>query len=142
MNIGIVVPHLGLSQISFSAISFANKENNAVLFFEQLITPCIPIKCATMCVNELMSFRGSLITTTIESTLMANELINKNVADHIFYVWDLEWLRPNKNNYLYNLKAYNCADKLIARSEEHADPIRNYCNRQPLVRKFEQVLTC
>ena len=142
MNTGIVIPHLGSAQMSFEAINLVNKLDNAVLFFEQLVAPCIEPKCATMCVNELMSFRGTLITTNISNTIMASKLINKSVVKHIFYVWDLEWLRPNKNNFLYNLQAYKAPQILVARSQEHVNPIANYCNRIPIVKSFEEVLEC
>ena len=141
-NLGIVVQHLGSSQISYEAIKLVNSVNNAVIFFEQLIAPCVPIRCATMCITEMTSFRGILITTNIENTLMVSQIVNRNQVKLMFYVWDLEWLRPNKNNYLYNIKAYNTPEVLIARSKEHVGPLTNYCNRQPIIRNFQQVTTC
>ena len=138
MNLGIIVPHLGVSQKAYESINLANKIENSILFFEQLVSPSIPINCPTMCVNELMNFRGVLISTNIESTLMARKLTNPKLVKLIFYVWDLEWLRPNKQNYIYNYKAYNIPDILMCRPG-HADPIYNYCNRKPLEREFKDV---
>lgn len=141
-NIGIAIPHLGSSQISYEAIALANQLNNAVIFFEQLIAACVPVKCASMCLSEMAAFNGILITTNVENTLMASEIINRNQTRLIFYVWDLEWLRPNKNNYLYNLQAYHTPDVLVVRHPEHVAPLANYCNRQPIVKEFEQVIQC
>lgn len=141
-NLGIILPHLGSSQAAYEAIKLANKVENAVIFFEQLMSPCLPINCATMCVNELMSFKGLLITTSISNTMLAHNLTNRNQVQLLFYVWDLEWLRPNKQNYLYNIQAYSVPDFLVARSEEHIGPITNYCNRKPVFKEFEQVIKC
>ena len=48
-----------------------------------------------------------------------------------FYAWDLEWLRHMGKNYEHNIKAYtNRSVPIIARSESHADAIKNYCNRE------------
>ena len=135
MNIGIVVPHLGASQIAFYAIQEINKliasgyERDTILFFEQLVPQILQPQCATMCINELMSFKGTLITTTLDNTTMAVALNTRKDNQIIFYVWDLEWMRPGKNIYLYNYNAFHKADKLIARSQNHAKAIENYCNR-------------
>jgi hypothetical protein len=135
MNIGIVVPHLGPSQISFYAIKEINRlvaekyPHDLVLFFEQLINPVIQPQCASMCINELMSFKGILITTTIDNTTMSIARNTRKDNKIVFYVWDLEWMRPNKNIYLYNYKAFNSVHKLIARSENHKKAIENYANR-------------
>jgi hypothetical protein len=142
ISLGFVVPHLGSSQVTYEAIKLANSLENSIIFFEQLIPPCIPIQCATMCITEAMNFGGTLVTTNIENTRMANKIVNRNRCKLIFYVWDLEWLRPNKQNYLYNYEAYHMPDMLVARSEEHIGPITNYCNRQPIQKDFSQVLTC
>ena len=138
MNLGIIVPHFGASQITYESVKLANNTQDTILFFEQLISSAMPINCPTMCVNELMNFRGVLISSNIENTLMAHKLINPKWVKLIFYVWDLEWLRPNKNNYLYNFKAYNTPDVLMCR-QEHVAPITNYCNRQPIMREFQDV---
>jgi len=141
-NLGLVVPHLGASQVSYQAINLANNMADAVLFFEQLLSPCVPVKCATMCVTEMVSFGGMLVTSNIENTLMAHQIANRNKIKLVFYVWDLEWLRPGKNNYLHNVKAYQVPDVLVVRSAEHVGPLANYCNRQPIIREFKQVITC
>lgn len=141
-NFGIVVPHLGSSQVTYEAIELVNSVPDSILFFEQLVPPCIRVDCATMCITELMNFGGTLVTTNVENTRMANRIANRKKVKLIFYVWDLEWLRPGKQVYSYNYEAYNMPDVLVARHEEHVGPITNYCNRQPIVKKFSQVITC
>jgi hypothetical protein len=136
MNIGIVVPHLGSSQISFYAIKEVNRIINAgypddiTLFFEHLIPSIIPPKCAVMCVNEIMSFKGTLITTTLDTTLMSLARNTRQNNRIIFYVWDLEWTRFNHGDYLANYDIFHKAHKLVARSANHARAIENYCNRK------------
>ena len=136
MNIGIVIPHLGSSQTAFYALKEINRlveqkyEHDLVIFFEQLVSPLIQPQCATMCINELMSFRGILITTNIDNTTMAIARNSNSNNKLIFFVWDLEWMRPNKNIYLYNYKAFNSVHQLIARSQNHALAIENYSNRK------------
>ena len=142
ISFGFVVPHLGSSQATYETIKLANSIENAIIFFEQLVTPCTPIGCSTMCITELMNFGGTLVTTNIENTRMANKLVNRNQCKLIFYVWDLEWLRPGKQNFLYNHEAYHMPNVLAARSVEHIGPIQNYCNRQPIHTDFPQVITC
>jgi hypothetical protein len=100
------------------------------VFFENLVPPIISPKCATMCTNELPSFTGCIITTTIDTTSMAIAHNGNKDNRIIFYVWDLEWLRKNKNIYLYNYNAMVKAHKLIARSNKHAKAIENYCGRK------------
>ena len=135
MNIGIVVPHLGSSQIAFYAIKEINKlaaegyEHDLTLFFEQLLPQLMQPQCASMCINELMSFKGTLITTTIDNTTMSLARNTRTNNRIIFYVWDLEWMRPGKNIYLYNYNAFKNVNKIIARSKNHALAIENYCNR-------------
>jgi hypothetical protein len=142
MNIGVVIPHLGQSQIGFSAIKAINKialdgyQHDLVLFFEQFTMPVIQPQCAAMCINELVSFKGTFITSTLNNTSMVLARNSRKKNKVVFYVWDIEWMRPGMNNYLYNYGVFNGVTKIIARSPEHARAIENYCNR-----KVDLVLT-
>ncbi len=138
-TIGIVVPHLGSSQIAYETIKLTSKLNNCIIFFEQLVEPCFKIDCAVMCINEMVGFTGILITSNINNTIMSDRLINRTKSKLYFYVWDLEWLRPTHKDFLYNRKAYTIPDKLISH-KEHIGPIRNYCNRTPDTKDFQRVL--
>lgn len=134
--LGVVISNLQSSQIAYYTINEINKyKHDKVIFFEQLASPCLPINCGTLCINEICNFEGTLITTNIKNTIMCSENMNRKKIKHIFYVWDLEWLRQGKKNFLANLKAYMCPDVLIARHGDHFYPIYNYCNRKPLVIK-------
>lgn len=141
-SLGIVLPHLGSGQITYEGISLANKASDAVIFFEQLTPACMPIHCGTMSLTEIMNFGGLLVTTSIDNTILASKLANRKAVKLVFYVWDLEWLRPGKQDFLYNYGAYQLPDILVVRNEEHVAPLFNYCNRQPLVKEFEQVIAC
>jgi hypothetical protein len=136
MNIGIVIPHTGSSQIAFHSIKEINRliDNNylddIVLFFEHLVSPIIMPKCAKMDAIELSSFTGHIITTTINTTVTAISRNSNRINKIIYYVWDLEWMRPQKNVYLYNYYAFNQVNKIISRSINHAKAIENYSNRK------------
>ena len=48
----------------------------------------------------------------------------------LFYIWDLEWTRQHGKDFEFIVQAFTDPNiKLIARSEEHAKAIKNYCNR-------------
>jgi hypothetical protein len=102
-----------------------------VVFFYQQVSPT-PLKpfCATMNISEIWSFDGTLIATDINSASVVNKVVSP--AKKIFYVWDLEWMRPyHQQNYLYNLSIFRSPYlKLVARSEDHVKLIEHYCNRK------------
>lgn len=131
MNIAVVVPHMGLSQIGFYSIKAVNKLidtrylDDVVIFFEQITMPVLQPLCGTMCINELMSFKGNIITSTISNTAMTlcrNSRVKNQV---ILYLWDLEWMR-GQQNYNYNYEVLNSVNKLYVRSQEHARAVENY----------------
>uniref|UniRef100_A0A6M3LIT7 Glycosyltransferase n=1 Tax=viral metagenome TaxID=1070528 RepID=A0A6M3LIT7_9ZZZZ len=132
-NIGIIVPSLASSQLSYYLIKYANdlinKSNqyDITVFYEELDMPCIKPRFALMNISEFWSFHGLLISTTIDNTILVNKAINN--SKHVFYVWDLEWLRMGKQNYINNIFAYR-APILVARTEDHVKPIENYCNKK------------
>jgi hypothetical protein len=147
MNVGIIVPHMGASQISFTIIKEMDKikAHDKILFFENLMSSIIKPSCAMLCVNELGHFKGNLITTNIENTLLALNICNRKAVRIYFYVWDLEWIRRNRGNYLYNLPAYKDVNHLIVRSNYHVGPVENYSNRKPIVIEdfnLEEILRC
>jgi hypothetical protein len=130
-NIGIIVPNLGTSQLSVYAISFANKlfktEHDCCLFYRDLSAHCIDIKAGCMTISEVWGFKGTLISTCLYDT----EFLLKSISSgkKIFYIWDLEFLRNNKD-YIKNTSIYRNPDIILAaRSQSHAKAIENYCNR-------------
>jgi hypothetical protein len=135
-KIGIIVPHLGTCQIAHYAVRYINymlaqtSKFDFVLFYEELVKPRIRPMCASVNISEIWAFDGAIISYNIENTITAINAICPKTK--IFYAWDVEWIRPKKNNFLYNMQAYRSPDvKLIARSKSHADAIAKYSNRVP-----------
>jgi hypothetical protein len=133
-SFGIILPHLSYTQLAYYTIKQVNQlvTNNvlydATIFYEQLAMPCTKPACSVMDINEIWSFNGVLISTTIDNTIISSKAVN--AAKKFFYVWDLEWLR-NKTDYIYNIQAYRANNiQLIARSIDHAKAIENYCNQR------------
>ena len=132
-KVGFLVEELSASQLSFNMIKNTNRyiENNDtdfVAFFENYTSVFVPMSFASMCVNEIWSFDGSLVATSASTALS----ISKTFAaeSRFFYVWDLEWIRKKDESFETMIQAF-CIDdvKLIARSEDHAKAIKNYSNR-------------
>tara|TARA_R110000824_G_scaffold9366_1_gene41885 strand:- start:1238 stop:1693 length:456 start_codon:yes stop_codon:yes gene_type:complete len=132
MKTGIVVGDLGPSQLSYYVIRNCNDEltrNNKddfVVFVENLSRFAMQPNFGLMSIDEIWSFNGLLIATSISTALQVKKATNN--SKKYFYVWDLEWTRPHGHDFLYNIEAFKDID-LIARSEEHAKAIKNYCNR-------------
>ena len=135
MNVGLILPHVGPSQLAYYGINqcvIAQEHTPFDYFvcFREEQPPCMPIRLACMNISELYGFNGIVISTDLESSSMMLSAINNTLK--FFYVWDLEWLRPNKSNFLSNMNIYRNPNlELIAQSEDHAKAIENYCNRKP-----------
>ena len=134
-SVGIIVPSFLSSQMVYYSTKYTNvllSQSNLydiVFFYEQLAQMHLKPLCACMNISEIWSFSGLLVSTTIHNTILASKAIIP--AKKVFYVWDLEWLRPGNQNYLYNIQAYRSPHiELVARSMDHAQVIENYCNRQ------------
>lgn len=135
LNLGIILDHLGPSQLAYYTLMQANQgidDYEFFLFAENIQPLCLPPKVACMDVAEIYGLRGLLIATSLSG---AERLIQLNdTFPRIFYIWDLEWLRPNNNNFLHNINIYRHPKlKLVARSNDHALEIANYTNIQPHV---------
>tara|TARA_Y100000592_G_C5431540_1_gene298626 strand:- start:405 stop:881 length:477 start_codon:yes stop_codon:yes gene_type:complete len=130
---GIILEDLNASQVSYYAIKNINKYledslDDFVLFFESAGNSVIQPQCSSMGINELWSFDGTAIATTVSTCLSLAQ--SHSTLDKYFYVWDLEWSRPRGVDYDYIVTAFNNPEiKLIARSKDHAKAIKNYCNR-------------
>ncbi len=134
MNIGIILPSLEISQLGYEVITQINNEiaGGSLLdyriFFERLSLECVQPLCATMNISEIWGYSGLLISTTLENTFFSLKLTTD--VKRVFYVWDMEWLRGQKN-YLYNLSILrNTKIALIARNEETNKELDRYCNRK------------
>jgi hypothetical protein len=98
------------------------------LFYNELINPCTKPLCAVMNISETWLYNGILISTDLDTSAMIAKTLKPKRK--LFYIWDLEWLRMGKQNFLQNLQVYrNPNFELIARSSTHAEAITNYANR-------------
>ena len=135
-KVGIILPHVFNTQLTYCVVKniytlVNNPKYDFVIFFEDLTPPMMKIPCAMMNVAEIHCFNGTLISTTLNNTVLSLKAINQ--ARKIFYVWDLEWLR-GQNNYLSNLDVYRNPNlELFTRSESYAKAIDNYSNRLPKI---------
>lgn len=134
-KVGIILPNLGASQAAFAAIKSANSvvsqdnKHNVFLFTERLAPPCVMPLCPILNISRTRSFDGVLVSTDIATTVISTNSLQ--ATHHIFYVWDLEWLRPGKQDFVKNMLAFRDPSvKLIARSISHKKMIENYCNKE------------
>lgn len=133
MHIGISLAHFSASQAAFYAIKFANKlfktEHDCTLFYRDLMPHCMEIQAGCLTLSEIFGFKGTLITTSLYDTEFAIKAVGE--GKRIFYIWDLEFLR-NEKNFKKHLTIFrNPGILLAARSQSHSDAIENYCNRKP-----------
>ena len=134
LKLGIIIDNLSSSQASYYSIKNINDEcqNSAkddyVIFFEDMTANTLDPHFAIMNSSEVWSFDGILVSTSVSnSMLMLNSV---NASKKFFYVWDLEWSRSFGRDYEYGSRAFkNSEIGLIARSNDHAIAIKNYCNR-------------
>ena len=131
-KIGFIVDDLSSSQLSYEVISSINSfdtsfDQDFVVFFENSSPMVIEPFFGVMNLQELWGFDGIAIATSVSSCLSLSN--TKSPIKKFFYVWDLEWSR-NRSSYDQGIQAFLKEDiDLIARSEDHAKAIKNYCNR-------------
>jgi hypothetical protein len=137
MKIASVVENLSLNQSNFFMTKTFNRLGEHGIepfcFYGDLTATGIKPNFATMNVYYLNNFYNGIIICNTINTLKILKTINTN-ARKMFYVWDLEWLRLNKSGVLNYKETVdilcNHNIELIARSENHASAIKNYCNRK------------
>ena len=122
-----------MSQLAYLAINQCNLgskgKDSYFLFFQDVELPCTKPMITCLNISELSNFSGVLISTSIDMTLMALRAVNN--VKYVFYVWDLEWIR-GKVDFQQAMRVFRDPNiTLVARSEDHAKVIENYCNRKP-----------
>ena len=134
MKLGTLIEDTSANQLSYYVIrnlnlaTSDNEDEDFVVFFENATPNVIQPAFAVMNSSEIWNFDGVLISTTAANTLLSINAIAP--AKKFFYVWDLEWTRSHGKDFDYMIKAYkNKEGNLIARSDDHAKAIKNYCNR-------------
>lgn len=132
INIAAHVTDLSPSQKSFYLIKEFNKmlENTELSPSVFHNRGCIPPKhpCFSCRMAAFMpAYNGAVIATSMEEARTIIKLANK--SDRYLYVWDLDWL-TNPVWYSTAMEILrNDKLKLIARSEQHATLIQNFCNK-------------
>ena len=132
-KVGVVIDDLSAGQLSYHIIKNINnyvEESSTyfVAFFQNSTSNMMPMTFSSMCINEIWNFDGAAIATSVSTALAISKTFSPRRK--YFYVWDLEWCRKNGREFEYNVQAFNKQDiNLIARSEDHAKAIKNYCNR-------------
>lgn len=132
-KLGLLVKNAGASQLNYYLIRSANKLldegklQDVTLFYEDLARPCIPANFALMQMTEAFGFNGTAIATTVSTAAKLLKMPGPKVK--LFFVWDLEWLRPQQKAFRQFQGVYGHPDlKLIARNAEHADIIKRAWN--------------
>ena len=131
-KIGFIVDDLSSSQLSYEVISSINSfdtsfDQDFVVFFENSSPMVIEPFFGVMNLQELWGFDGIAIATSVSSCLSLSN--TQSPIKKFFYVWDLEWTREHGRDFESTIKAFSNEDiELIARSEDHAKAIENYCN--------------
>jgi hypothetical protein len=133
-KLGIISQDWGPTDRDFYAINFANKliaeaDIDVTGFYQDSPNPVIPCNFGLMNIQDIWGFDGLTIATNIEQAIALSKVVGTHKK--LFYVYDLEYLRPGKQNFLYNLQAYRSNNlELVCRSEEHKNALQKYCNRK------------
>jgi|JI10StandDraft_1071094.scaffolds.fasta_scaffold98623_3 hypothetical protein len=140
MNIGIILPHLVPSQLTFEVekvIRENSEQYNFTVFYENLFAIYKYPSCPVMNISELKYFRkGRVVSFDISA---ANKTLKSvNAIEPVLYLYDLEWLR-GKNDYVNNVSLLRKI-KLITRSEEYKTLVENYTNSNCEVKTLKEVL--
>jgi len=138
-KIGIILPHTFDTQLAYEAIKegnylvFDDINYDVSIFFEDFAPTILKPVFGLFNASEIFSYEGTLISTTISNTKCMIKTMKPERK--IFYIWELEWLK-NEKDYLENIKVYQNKDiELVTVSEDYAKEINNYCNRLPRVVK-------
>lgn len=140
MNIGIIIPHLLPSQLSFDVTNIINKNNSKhsyIVFYENILPNANSPFCPVTNLGDMKYFRsGRLVSFNLGSASLALNSINP--INPLLYIHDLEWLRGN-NDYIKNLKVMRNIE-LATRSSEYSTLVENYCNKTCPFISLERVL--
>ena len=134
MKIGFVVKDLSPSQLSYNIITKLNAEleqsctDDYCVFIQEPSGKMKPNNFSIINSTEMWTFDGILIATDIPTAKQISKTVGP--SKKYFYVWDLYWSRPEWRDYESSILAFiDPTVKLLARSEDHAKAISNYCNR-------------
>jgi hypothetical protein len=132
-KIGFVLRDLGPSQLAYALIRELNAASGCdpYVFWEEPRRPCVTPRFACMPVVDAWSFDGPLVATTLSTANKVRAI--PAASPKLFYVWDLEWVRPQRKHWLQFQPVYgDPALTLVARDESHRDAIESAWNRKVL----------
>lgn len=132
-----MLDNIGPNQLAHYVVNSGNAilENNSqkldlVAFVNQAIHPVAVPNFATMNVSEAYDYNGFLVATNLPSAIKM--LKCPGTRKKFFYVWDLEWTRPQNKNFAVLKDIYNNPSiELISRSANH-DKIIELCWKKPI----------
>jgi hypothetical protein len=128
-TINILVDNLFVSQLGHCIINGVNtydfNRQEEILVFQLDQMPIrADLNCAIMQMQDIYGQNGLVIGTSIKTAQLLQSLPQQN---KIYYVWDLDWIRPytidNAEAYvtLYNNPSY----QIVCRSQHHAQLLEN-----------------
>jgi hypothetical protein len=127
MKIGIILPHLMPSQLSFEIFDIINNGQTSheyTIFYENISKVFNPPFCPIMNISEMKYFSGRLVGFSLDTVNYMLKSIK--IVEPILYLYDIEWLR-GKTNYLENVNKLRQITTLT-RTEQYADIISKYAN--------------
>ena len=89
-KVGVVVDDLSASQLSYHIIKNINKQveesdTDFVAFFQNSTASMLPMHFSSMCINEIWSFDGVAIATSVSTVLSISKTFSPK--QKYFYVW-------------------------------------------------------
>lgn len=137
IKIGIMLDNIGPNQLAHYMINSGNavlehhsQKVDLVAFVQQVVHPCALPNFATMNMSEAYDYKGVLVATSLQTAIKM--LKCPGTRKKFFYVWDLEWTRPQNKNFSVLKDIYNNPSiELISRSPNH-DKIIELCWRKPI----------
>lgn len=139
MKTGIILPHLGNSQLTYEVqkIVFENQDTQEFyIFYEQSYPSQYSFFAPIMNISEMKHFSGRLIGFTLSSLSYLDKAVLP--IEPIVYLYDLEWLR-GKTDYISNVQQFR-KYKLYTRSQEYAELIQNYTNHTCEFKQLKDVI--
>ena len=143
-KLGFAVNNLGASHLAYCLLrnikSFMEEryDTDIIVFYENLVPPCIPPSCAVMQIHEAFGYDGTLVATSLST---AEKLLRfPGPKARAFYVWDLEWLRMPQKSFEELRSVYGNPElTLLARSLDHAEILADVWNRpvEAIVEDFD-----
>ena len=136
-NLGIILPHIGASQLVEEVIN-SIQGKNCTLFIENIVQPYRKINFPIMNISESIFFSGRLISFSLFSAQYS--LANLQNVSLEYYIYDLPWLRGYTDLISNNKILRNPNLKLFTRSDEYANLINKYTNKEVKVLQIGELI--